>query len=272
MAGYPHTDYAEHDLLIRYCENCHGYESLHNIQTDSPKDPTGTIVVGGEDAGYGHVGRDAGPGDSDCWGCHGFGMASASAPASGPLVPQLFNADVQGATVTLSGAVLTNVMGGEEFTSAVTMTGADGSAVTLAPDSVNSSDLAVTIPAATAPGNYDLRALKDNTTASNLVVISLKPEVAIASTSCNKKKKVLTISGTGFGATTPGADAYINVQVGGQTVDVLSWSDTEITASVSSCSDAAVTVNGLMGSATTGDSGGGGENPPPKPCKGKGCK
>ncbi len=58
---------------IRPCEDCHGPDSLHNIQADSPNaDSIGFIVIGGEDAGYGHVGRDAGPGDSDCWGCHGF--------------------------------------------------------------------------------------------------------------------------------------------------------------------------------------------------------
>ncbi len=58
---------------IRACQRCHGPDSLHNIQADSPNSNNiGTLVVGGEDAGYGHVGRDAGPGDSDCWGCHGF--------------------------------------------------------------------------------------------------------------------------------------------------------------------------------------------------------
>ena len=45
------------------CEKCHGPESLHNIQADSPNaNNLGSVVVGGEDAGYGHVGRDAGPG------------------------------------------------------------------------------------------------------------------------------------------------------------------------------------------------------------------
>ncbi len=73
---------------MRICEGCHGPTSLHNIQADSPKAGNlGTIVVGGEDAGYGHVGRDAGPADSDCWGCHGFGFAAMApaASASGPM-------------------------------------------------------------------------------------------------------------------------------------------------------------------------------------------
>ena len=53
---------------IRKCEECHGPDSLHNIQANSPDEANiDTIVVGGEEAGYGHVGRDAGAGDSDCW-------------------------------------------------------------------------------------------------------------------------------------------------------------------------------------------------------------
>jgi len=68
-----HDDSAPAGEKIRRCEDCHAPDSLHNIQADSPNPGNiGTIIIGGEDAGYGHVGRDAGPGDSDCWGCHGF--------------------------------------------------------------------------------------------------------------------------------------------------------------------------------------------------------
>lgn len=70
-----HDDSAAAGEKIRRCEDCHGPDSLHNIQADSPNPATaGIIVIGGEDAGYGHVGRDAGPGDSDCLGCHGFDL------------------------------------------------------------------------------------------------------------------------------------------------------------------------------------------------------
>jgi len=70
---------------IRDCERCHGIDSLHNIQVDSNNaDNIGTIVIGGEDAGYGHVGRDAGPSDSDCWGCHGFAEVSLPDPGEYP--------------------------------------------------------------------------------------------------------------------------------------------------------------------------------------------
>jgi acetyltransferase-like isoleucine patch superfamily enzyme len=72
-----HDDSASAGEKIRRCIDCHGPESLHNIQADSPNSANiGSIVIGGEDAGYGHVGRDAGPGDSDCWGCHGFAFVA----------------------------------------------------------------------------------------------------------------------------------------------------------------------------------------------------
>ena len=70
---------------IRKCQDCHGFESLHKIQSDSPHPLNiGTIVIGGEDAGYGHVGRDAGPNDSDCWGCHGSSGAFVPSPTQHP--------------------------------------------------------------------------------------------------------------------------------------------------------------------------------------------
>ena len=256
---------------IRVCEGCHGYESLHNIQVDSNGD--GVIEVGGELAGYGHVGRDIGPGDSDCWGCHGY--ATASAPGSGPLTPDISSTDVLSLTagtdtaVTLTGSAFTNLVGSYEWTSDITMTGADGSATTLIPDSISSNQLTVTVPGSTDAGNYTLCAVKGTYATSNPIVISVKPELVISDSSCDRKKGVLSVSGSGFGEKPAGTDQYINVQVDGQAVDVTSWSDTRITASVSGCSNkATIAVNALMGSASTGGSGGG---KPEKPCKGKGC-
>ena len=122
-------------LSIRTCERCHGPDSLHNIQADSPN-PTnlGLIVVGGEDAGYGHVGRDMGPGDSDCWGCHGFSIDS-STPITGPLVPTIHNTSVSSVTegkaagVLLMGTAFTNTAYGQSYTSKVVLTSDDGSFV-----------------------------------------------------------------------------------------------------------------------------------------------
>ena len=267
MAGYPHTVYGEEPEHIRWCENCHGYEALHNIQVDSPNTANlGSIVVGGEDAGWGHIGNN-----DDCWGCHGF--ATAAAPGSGPLTPFISGADQLGVTagvdtaLTLNGAALTNLVGTYLWTSDLSMTGKeDGSSVTLTPDSVVNDQMAVTIPGTTPPGNYELRAVKGASAASNPLVISVKPEVAITDVSCDRKKGVLTVSGSGFGEKPAGTDAYINVQVNGEAVNITSWSDTAIKASVSECrGNAPITVNAVMGSATSGSNGG----KPDKPGKGK---
>lgn len=256
---------------IRVCEGCHGYEALHNIQTDSPNPANiGTIVVGGEDAGYGHIGNDGDP-DGDCWGCHGF--AAASAPASGPLTPYISSIDVLSATagldtyVTLTGSGFTNLVGTYEWTSDITLTADDGSATTLIPGSISSNQLTVTVPGTTAPGSYALRAVKGTYAESNPVVIAVVPDVVITSENCDRKKGVLSVIGVGFGEKPAGTDGYINVQVDSQLVDVLFWSDTQIRASVSRCSNnAAITVNALMGSDTSGGTG-----KPEKPCRGKKC-
>ncbi|MFC1597778.1 hypothetical protein ACFL5Q_07570, partial [Planctomycetota bacterium] len=175
LGGYPARCWICHDyattseqsganfnFAIRICENCHSPDTLHNIQVDSPKAPAGTIVVGGEDAGYGHVGKDGGAGDSDCWGCHGF--STAMAPNSGPLIPTVYNADVStmkagtDTMVVLTGSAFTNYAGGTLFESDVALTAADGSSVTLTPDLLDQGLIAVTIPASTAPGNRPLPA------------------------------------------------------------------------------------------------------------------
>ena len=261
-------------LNIRRCEGCHGYESLHNIAIDSDTgcllgDPGCEVVIGGEAAGYSHVGND-----SDCWGCHGF--AQASAPGAGPITPYISGTDVFVVTTgtdtafTITGSAFTNQDGTSQWTSDITVTAADGSITTLTPDSISSNQLTVTVPGTTAPGNYALRAVKGPSAASNPVVISVVAEVNISEVSCERKKGVLSIYGSGYGEKPAGTDEYINVQVDGQAVDVTSWSDTRITASVSGCSNnAAITVNALTGSATNGVNGGGGK--PERPCKGKKC-
>ena len=116
------------DLSVRRCEGCHGPDSLHNIQADSPAPGNiGTIVVGAEDAGYGHVGKDVNAGNSDCWGCHGFARA-VLAPGSGPLIPTVYGANRTvitsgtASTVLVAGAALTNSAGTTDYTSDVVLT------------------------------------------------------------------------------------------------------------------------------------------------------
>jgi hypothetical protein len=238
---------------MRKCESCHGPNSLHNIQVDSPKAPTGAIVVGGEDAGYGHVGKDAGPGESDCWGCHGFAMASA--PGSGPLIPTVYNSDratlIAGTatTVVLAGAAFTNTMGNTLYEATVSLTAGDGSTVTLQPDIiVNEGQLAVTIPANTASGNYGLKALKAQF-ASNPVVVSVVPQAKI--TRATALQKTVTIAGSGFAAYAKGsATAVAGTTASGKTVrgTIVSWTDDKIVADFTAVPER-VTVNSIFGRA-----------------------
>ena len=254
-------------LAIRTCEGCHGPDSLHNIQADSPNaNNIGTIVVGGEDAGYGHVGRDAGPGDSDCWGCHGYAMALA--PRSGPIVPTIYNGDrtaINAGTdtmVVLSGSAFTNTAAGAVFESDVLLTAADGSSLTLTPDLVDEGLLAVTIPGDTPSGNYDLQAVKADE-ASNPVVVSIVAEVIIADATFDG---TVTINGSGFGGYAEGSGTSVTgtITTGrgkkrstttAVEATIVFWSDTKIEADFDSI-PTEVTVNSVFGSDTSEVGGG----------------
>jgi hypothetical protein len=251
-------------LHIRICEECHGPDTLHNIQGESPNAGSiGTVVVGGEDTGYGHVGRDAGPGDSDCWGCHGFPMgASASAPRSGPIVPAIYNADRKvikagtDALVILSGASFRNMADGVPFESEVVLTASDGSSVTLTPDAITDEGILVTIPGTTARGNYTVQAVKNGNVKSNPVAISIIPEVTISSATADG---LVTIKGNGFGGYAKGSGTSVTTartwgwgrwaRTTAVEASVVSWNDTEIVANFGSAPKE-VTVNSVFGSAT----------------------
>jgi hypothetical protein len=250
------------EYRIRTCEGCHGYESLHNIQVDSDGD--GVITPGVEMPFYGHIGDP-----DDCWGCHGFGPASA--PGTGPITPNIKNSDISVVTaghdtsVTLSGSAFTNLDDGVELLSNVVLTAYNGSTIELIPDSISQDSMTVIIPGNLATGNYYLRAVK-GPSGSNPAVVSVKPEVTITDFECNGKRGILTISGSGFSEKVEGTDAYINAKLNGVKLDIISWTDTRIRASVSRCSSSdTVTVYTLFGLTTSGN------GKPPKPCRGKGC-
>lgn len=246
------------EAQIRVCEGCHGPDALHNIQADSPNPANvGTIVVGGEDYGYGHVGRDGGPGDSDCWGCHGF--ATASAPGTGPLIPSLYSSDspvIDGgssAAVTLTGAAFENITNLIHYSSDVSLTAADGTSVVLIPDLVTQGELAVTIPGDLAPGNYDVQAVKADV-ASNPTVISIIPPVVISKAI---GYRTVTINGGGFGGYGAGSGTSVLGTIsdgsGGSTAvegSILSWSETTIKAQFAS-RPSDVTVFSVFGSASS---------------------
>jgi hypothetical protein len=257
-SGYPHVPNGEEPTRIRWCENCHGYESLHNIQADSPKSPTGTIVVGGEDAYWGHIGKDnpANPnGDSDCWGCHGFSpLNGASAPGTGAIIPSLAGISVTTVTagaeaaITLTGTAFTNITGTTQYTPNVEVTAADGSATIVTPDAISVDSLMATIPALSA-GTYDIRVVKD-TVKSNPIAITCVPKVEITSVVC--ANGALTVTGSGFGDQPPaGAEEFINCKLDGIALEIVSWSETQIVAATTACGES-VTVNALYGSASYG--------------------
>ncbi len=235
---------------IRTCEECHGYESLHNIQADSPALANiGTIVAGGEEPWYGHVGADDPQGASDCWGCHGFSMASA--PASGPIIPSISDSDVltmiagTDTVVTITGAAFID----DGNTAYVVLVDADGSETELYPDSITQAQLTVTIPGAIPAGNYTLQAVKDADTASNPVAISIIPAVAITDMDCSKCLSTMTITGTGFAVKPDGTDVDISVTEDGRLLNVISWTDTEIKVSGARCRGEVV-VESIFGSAS----------------------
>jgi hypothetical protein len=260
------------DERIRGCENCHGPDSLHNIQADSPNaNNIGTLVVGGEDAGYGHVGRDAGPGDSDCWGCHGFArvaIAAVGGPGTSALGPTIYNAEPSTVTagtatvVTLLGSAFTNTADGNQYKSLAVLTAADGSRVTLTPDLIDEGKLAVTVPGDIAPGNYALRAVKTDLTgepvASNAVVISIVPRLVVRDATWDGT--TVKIGGSGFsgyaagsgtsvtGAATPGGSENKALSTTPEAT-IVSWSDTAIEAAFDSRPNR-ITVNSVFSSAT----------------------
>jgi hypothetical protein len=239
------------DYAIRTCENCHGPESLHNIQVDSDGDCC--VNVGEELYGYGHVGADDPGGDSDCWGCHGFSMAAA--PGSGPTAPSISSIDPPVMTagtatqVTVLGSALTNTLGALEWTSQVVLTAQDGSTTELTPDTINSCLMTVTIPESMSAGNYELRAVKDDLE-SGRFVISVIPEVEISEVTCSKCLGTMTITGVGFSEKPEGTDEDMSVTEGGRPLNIISWTDTSIEVSGARCTgDLEVTT--LFGSATT---------------------
>ena len=230
---------------IRICQNCHGPDSLHNIQTDSDED--GLIIPGVELPGYGHIGNP-----EDCWGCHGF--STASAPGTGPITPYITSANLNIITagtdtqVTLSGSSFTNFDGTVELLSNLVLKADDGTETTLTADMISTDSLTATIPGTLPTGNYRTRAVKDFAV-SNPVVLSIIPPVVITTVDCNETSGILTIIGTGFGDPPPeGSEKYINVMVGNTPVESTLWSATEIQVLTSNCTGG-VTVNALYGSA-----------------------
>ncbi len=218
---------------IRRCEGCHGYESLHNIAVDSD-DPGTDFIPNTENPGWSHIGNN-----DDCWGCHGFGAAS-TAPYSGPTIPYIQSADktqIYAGTdtqITLDGKNFQNTVDTTTWTSNVTLTAVDGVSVEFTPDVINAVSLIFTVPATTAPGNYHVRAVKEDKQ-SNPYVISIIPDVAITYMKCDTKSRLLTINGMNFREQYTGAEEHLNIEVDGTVSAAGTWTDTQITVPVADC-------------------------------------
>jgi Cys-rich repeat protein len=242
-AGNPHNTGGHELTRIRFCENCHGYESLHNIQVDTNG---GGVVPGGEDYGFGHIGRDNPldpENDSDCWGCHAI-SAAAEGVVLGSGVPSLTSVDP---IIIAAGTPTQLAITGATFLNgdlAVTLTAADGSVITLAAADVTDGSLSATANA--AAGTYALQVVKDGE-ASNAIAVTVVPDVAIADVMCSKCLGTMTITGVNFAEKPAGTDEDISVTEDGRPLNVISWSDTEITVSGARCRGDVV-VNGVYGS------------------------
>ncbi|MEJ2691719.1 MAG: hypothetical protein P8166_01395 [Candidatus Thiodiazotropha sp.] len=240
---------------VRQCEACHGVSTLHNIVGDGNAD--GNIMPGQEPGGYSHTGAQ-----SDCWGCHGNnGTILSMAPGGGPGIPGIHSVDTSAieagttSTLTLAGANFTNYIqnpwtGNFDMlvSSVLRVIDGAGNATDYVPSSQDASSMVVDLPDTLAPGNYQIVAAKGPST-SNPMNLTVTPAVSIDSASCSRRTKVLTVTGSGFGEYLDASDSGTSVVVDGETGSVTSWTDTEITADFSSCSNGATaTVNTVFAS------------------------
>ena len=187
-AGTPGDTDVDIGLDIRYCERCHGINSLHSIQYEDES-------ISGE-LGYGHIGNNW-----DCWGCHGFPEQNAQNSLAsstditdlssdstegdlfGPTTPYIDMIDPSAITmgqdtvITIYGTSFINEYNGTIYTSNVTLDNGTET-IEIEPDSITSTVIEVTIPGTLIPDGYDLRVVKEDLS-SNKVVLIVQSDVQI---------------------------------------------------------------------------------------------
>jgi hypothetical protein len=244
-------------LDIRKCEECHGVNSLHNIQYDYANTEG--------DLGYGHLGDNW-----DCMGCHAW-YEYASAPQTGPIIPCIDGVSparlVAGeqTVVTVTGTNFRNTVGDTAYTSDVVIETGAGT-ITLTPDSITASELVVTVPAldeGTGGLHVVKRGIKSDMK-SKMAPIVVAPPVSIDSATI--KKDTVIIRGSGFGDEPDESwDEWLGVDVSTRETSIVSWRDARI---VVNCPDAEsgdlVTVDALYGSDSAEIAGSDNPNKPPK--------
>jgi hypothetical protein len=180
-------------------------------------------------------------------------MSSATPPEFGPIIPQIDTVNhtniIAGSdnVLIIRGSAFKNSGPEVEYTSILTLTASDGTTVSeLNPDFINETWITVTIPGTLETGNYLLRAVKLDKQ-SNAVNLSVTPEVVITNLECSKCLGTMTITGSGFSEKPNGTDEDISVMENRRPLNIISWTDEEITVSGSRCSGT-VEVEALYGS------------------------
>jgi hypothetical protein len=225
---------------IRYCERCHGTNSLHNIQWD--------IANTSQQTGYGHLGPN------DCQGCHASYVAGGWGPGFDLIVPTIqllsTNKVLEGSetVLTIYGDDLVTTVDGVTRSSVVVVSDGTNN-VTLTPINITHSEIVVSIPALNR-GLYAIYALKDGNISNSRPLVSVPP-VIINSTRKVDSTTVL-ITGSGFGTYDPAYDNWTNVTINmGSTIrpsQIINWSDTliNVTSTSAQIGDIA-TVNSVQG-------------------------
>jgi hypothetical protein len=217
-------------LDIRGCETCHSVRSIHNIQFDFAN--TSTL------RGYGHIGSNN-PSDPandswDCMGCHAWYDAGSTNPFAGAITP-----DVQSATPNVFNANSPTVvtLSGTNFVqyNSTTVVNIDDQ-INLTPDTISNAQITVSVNL--AAGAHYIKVVKTDAvenlpTQSDIKPLTVVPVVTISSATLSGT--TLTVSGVGLGSK-PVTNAEQNVIAGsaGYSASIVSWTDTQIVATVSS--------------------------------------
>jgi predicted nucleic acid-binding Zn-ribbon protein len=206
---------------IRYCERCHGYNSLHNIQWDMANTTSRP--------GYGHLGPN------DCQGCHASYVAGSLAPGADIIVPNInsisSNNILEGGAkmLTIYGDNFVTTVDGVTRSSVVVVTGGV-SDITISPNNISSKEIIVTLPPLNK-GLYGIHVLKDGNAESNTEPIVYAPNVIISSAR-KVDSTMVTITGSGFGTYDSAYDKFVNVTISTgsilRSVQIVNWSDTSI--------------------------------------------
>lgn len=240
---------------IRYCERCHGYSSLHNIQWD--------IANTAQMSGYGHLGPN------DCQGCHASYVAGSLAPGADFIIPTIDHLSTnhvhEGETtiLTIHGEDFVTTVDGITRSSVVALTdevtnGTNTTNITITPTNITSHEIVVTIPSLNK-GLYAIYVIKDGNVESNKRPLVAVQALIVKSAIINST--TVMINGSGFGTYDPAYNNWTNVTINSGTafrsVQVINWSETSINVtSPDAMAGDTATINTMHGSNFTQVTGG----------------